>query len=203
MATKNFKHRHNRVKQREERKRRNEIAMLAVCPVCGAGRRRLCIDMRSKRRGYDETRKNVHGERVAAAEGLAPAPVTVRFECPICGGGHSRADHDPAKHDVPFDLEGEMDQALGRDAAWIRMNRVEEPEDFAQWLGRHCSIAKVEVPRAGTPRRRLLARVFAALEETGHDVPVLVRGLEVGEPERALTLAWAWITAELMNERGA
>ncbi|WCB94458.1 hypothetical protein DSM104299_03195 [Baekduia alba] len=77
----------------------------------------------------------------------------------------------------------------------------EEPEDFAQWLGRHCRLAKVEVPRAGTPRRRLLARVFAALAETGHDVAVLVRGLEAGEPERALASAWGFLVAEFQEEQ--
>lgn len=76
----------------------------------------------------------------------------------------------------------------------------EEPEQFAQWLGHHCRLAKVEVPRAGTARRRLLARVFAGLSETGHDVPVLVRGLEAGEPEKALAAAWGFMVAEFQEE---
>lgn len=89
------------------------------------------------------------------------------------------------------------EQVAGSDFA----SSFEEPVGFAQWLGKHCSIAQVAVPHAGTPRRRLLARVFAALGETGHDVPVLVRGLEVGEPERALVAAWGFLTGEFI-ERG-
>jgi hypothetical protein len=94
-----------------------------------------------------------------------------------------------------------VDGAPGRTERYTPPKRFEEPDGFAQWLGRHCIGADVAVPKALTPRRELLAKIFAALSETHHDIPVLLKGMEVGEPERGLTLAWSWITAELMNEQ--
>lgn len=89
--------------------------------------------------------------------------------------------------------------------AWLATEKQRgESETFAQWLGRHCLAAGVQVPRAGTPRRRLLARVYAAFEEAGYTIAVEARGLERGEPERAIAAVWGVVVVEMQTaeERG-
>lgn len=48
------------------------------------------------------------------------------------------------------------------------LSSAEEPFEFSQWLGYHCSRAERTVPRAGTSARSELARVFAALVAEGY-----------------------------------
>jgi rubredoxin len=78
------------------------------CPVCDAKRGERCVHVDSGRR-----RKAPHPERrrkarllfrqrqraAARMRGMKAKRwegVTVRFVCPLCGGDHSRADHDRA-----------------------------------------------------------------------------------------------------------
>lgn len=75
-----------------------------------------------------------------------------------------------------------------------------EPDGFAEWLGRHCRLARVDEPADGTARRRLLARVYAAFAEAGFDVGVLARGLELGEPERAVCALWGVALGDLRQK---
>jgi hypothetical protein len=75
---------------------------------------------------------------------------------------------------------------------------LEEPLGFAAWVGRHCRLARVEVPRAGTARRLLLARVFAGLTEAGVSVSARARGFENGPPEKALAAVWGdWLAEQI------
>lgn len=90
-------------------------------------------------------------------------------------------------------------------AADGRRRPFDEPNEFAEWLGRHCRLSGAAVPRAGTARRLLLARVFAALTEAGLDVPVASRGLEARRvwPEAALAAVWGDVAPRLDAQDGA
>lgn len=186
--------------------------MGGVCEKHGPHGRKECDDCKVEAmvaRDFPERLLGPWREEVAAA-GLvgwkagmcalvgqpdSAATYTLRWDHPHGAKGH-------------YSLTGDRDDLIREATRLVQTHRLgmaefEEPDGFAQWLGRHCRLAKVEVPRAGSPRRRLLARVFAALEETGHDVGVLARGLEVGMPERALACVWGWIAAELEHGEDA
>lgn len=73
------------------------------------------------------------------------------------------------------------------------MSSFEEPHGFGQWLGAHCRTRQREVPRAGTVRRRMLARVFAILMLEGLDAEDFRRASqEVPQASPEATLAWLW-----------
>src|ERR1039458_8411727 len=74
------------------------------CPTCQARAGQPCTGRRGERADHAHPgrlerarrivrwRQTVQGRR-AAAQQRRWATVTVRYECPICGGDHSRADH--------------------------------------------------------------------------------------------------------------
>ena len=83
----------------------NAQALNARCPVCHAVRDQPCVSSAGTQR------RKPHQDRFDMAFALARNleqrqaeigrtvrsrfdGVTIRFECPVCGGGHSRADHD-------------------------------------------------------------------------------------------------------------
>jgi rubredoxin len=79
-------------------------AISVSCPVCGARPRQLCLGRHGQRR-HDAHPARIEmavrgsvGKRAAERRRIAAqkrrwATVTVRFECPVCGGNHSRSDH--------------------------------------------------------------------------------------------------------------
>jgi transcription elongation factor Elf1 len=91
-------------------KRKALKATSVSCPVCGAERGRLCIEPYRRQEPYQPKRERPHFERIEKARAVSRArcrgakrrrefqerrwaTATIRFECPICGGNHSRADH--------------------------------------------------------------------------------------------------------------
>jgi hypothetical protein len=77
-----------------------------------------------------------------------------------------------------------------------------EPDEFAQWLGRHCIRGDHEVPKAGSARRWVAAQFFRALTEVGVDVPKRARGLEERAPEVALAAVWGdWLAHDADAEQ--
>jgi predicted RNA-binding Zn-ribbon protein involved in translation (DUF1610 family) len=85
--------------------RPKEPAYRVNCPTCGARPGRSCTSKKSgdklaqahgervvKGRHFARWKAGVAG-RVFAAQERRWGGVTVSYECPICGGDHSRADH--------------------------------------------------------------------------------------------------------------
>jgi len=78
------------------------------CPACGARKGRPCVGPAGNVRQHGphpERRKaarkahrnwEARNRRVALAQRRRWETVTVRFQCPVCGGGHGRSDHDGA-----------------------------------------------------------------------------------------------------------
>jgi rubredoxin len=80
--------------------KRPKITWLNVpCPVCEARRGTRCEhyeERQQKARRARRAKRNRSAVKIRAAQERRWASVDVRFECPICGGDHVRADHHPA-----------------------------------------------------------------------------------------------------------
>ena len=82
-------------------------AMKVKCPLCAANRGESCRGPHGGRRPVHRERYRKEREvrrarlrslkRARAQRGRRMEGVIVRFECPVCGGDHSRVDHVKAK----------------------------------------------------------------------------------------------------------
>lgn len=79
-----------------------QLATSVSYPACGVARGWPCRgdsgphpERVSKARGVMRSRRR-RAARIRVAQANRWDSVTVRFECPMCGGDHSRADHEKA-----------------------------------------------------------------------------------------------------------
>jgi hypothetical protein len=96
----------SRQKYLEDREKKSRVKVTSVaCPICGAKRGDVCVFVntgRRRARPHPERRKKARAvfrarqRRMRTVRALREqrwASVTVRYECPLCGGDHSCADH--------------------------------------------------------------------------------------------------------------
>jgi rRNA maturation protein Nop10 len=84
--------------KREEREEMVQaVTLKPTCPICGAKTMKACVTPDGKPRTVHPERRERARAAAASAERLGRlrrqrwSGVTVRFECPACGGDHPRA----------------------------------------------------------------------------------------------------------------